>query len=231
MPTLRFWPRVASLGYGHLHQLPNARLVEGGEGVLFEDAELEIRGQEVVDVVARDAEGGLREIVGAEREELGLFGDLIGSQSGARQLDHGAHHVVDLGLLLREDLVGDAANDGGLVAHLLDGPDERNHDLGMRIAALQLDRDRGLDDGARLHLGNLRERDAEAASTQPEHGVLLVQLFNARQQRAQFLELGRARLGVYEVLNFDQQIFALGQELVQRRIDQADGDGQRLPWP
>ena len=129
-------------------------------------------------------------------EELGLFGDLIGGQGGARNLDHGAHLVVDLGLLLREDLIGHAANDGGLVAHLLDGADERDHDLGMRIAALQLDRDRGLDDGARLHLGDLRERDAEAASTQPEHGVLLVQLFNARQQRAQFLELGRARLGV-----------------------------------
>ena len=46
------------------------------------------------------------------------FGDLIGSQGSARQLDHGAHHVVDLVLLLREDLFGDAANDGRLVAHL-----------------------------------------------------------------------------------------------------------------
>ncbi len=163
-----------------------------------------------------------------KREELGLFGDLIGGEGGARQLDHGAHHVVDLRALLLEDLVGHAANDGRLVAHLLDGADERDHDLGMRIAALGLDCDRGLDDGARLHLGDLRERDAEAASAQPEHGVQLVQLFHASQQRAQFLELGRARLGVFKVLDFDQQVLALGQELVQRRIDGADGDGQRL---
>ena len=35
---LEVGPRVASLGRGHLHQLPNARLVEGGEGILLEDA-------------------------------------------------------------------------------------------------------------------------------------------------------------------------------------------------
>ena len=58
---------------------------------------LEIRRQEVVDVVARDAERGLRQVVGAEAEELGFFGDLIGGEGGARQFDHGADHVVDLG--------------------------------------------------------------------------------------------------------------------------------------
>ncbi len=130
-----------------------------------------------------------------------------------------------------EDFVGHAANDGGLVAHLLDGADERDHDLGMRIAALSLDRDRGLDDGARLHLGDLRERDAEAASAQPEHGVLLVQLFHASQQRPQLLELGRAGLGVFKVLDFDQQVFTFGKELVQRRIEQANGDRAATPWP
>jgi hypothetical protein len=90
----------------------------------------------------------------------------------------------------------------------------------MRIAALVLDRDGGLDNGANLHLGDLGEGDAETAAAQSEHGVLLVQLFDPRQQRAQFLELGRAGLGVCQVLNLDHQIFALGQELVQRRIDQ-----------
>ena len=114
------------------------------------------------------------------------------------------------------------------MAHLFDGADERNHDLEVRIAAVVLDVDRGLEDGARLHLGNLGERDAEAASAQAEHGVDLVQFLHAGQQRAQFLELGRARLGVFKVRDFDQQIFALGQELMQRRIEQADGDRQRF---
>ncbi len=79
-----------------------------------------------------------------------------------------------------------------------------------------------------LHLGDLGEGDAQAASAQSEHGVLLVQLLHPRQQRAQFLELGRAGLGVFQVLDLHHQILALGQELVQRRIDGADGDRQRL---
>ena len=79
-----------------------------------------------------------------------------------------------------------------------------------------------------LHLGDLGEGDAEAAAAQAEHGVHLVQLLDPRQQRAQFLELGRAGLGVFEVRDLDQQILALGQELVQRRIEQADGHRQRL---
>ena len=81
-----------------------------------------------------------------------------------------------------------------------------------------------------LHLGDLGERDAETAAAQPEHRILLVQLFNACQQRTQLLELGRAGLGIFEVLDFDQQVFPLGQELVQRRIEQANGDGQADPW-
>ena len=80
---LQVGPGVASLGSGHLDEDTDASLVEGGEGVLLEDALLDVGRQEVVDVVARDAEGGLREVVGAEAEELGFLGDLVGSEAGA----------------------------------------------------------------------------------------------------------------------------------------------------
>ena len=46
--------------------------------------------EEARGVVARDAEGRLRQIVGAEREELGRLGDFAGQQRGARQFDHRA---------------------------------------------------------------------------------------------------------------------------------------------
>ena len=48
------------------------------------------------------------------------------------------------------------------------------------------------------------------------------------REAAQFLELGRARLGVFKVLDFYKQILTLWQELVQRRIEQTDGDRQRF---
>ena len=54
-------------------------------------------------VVARQAEGRLGEVVGAEGEELGGLGDLAGAQRGARQLDHGADAVGDLDAALGRD--------------------------------------------------------------------------------------------------------------------------------
>ena len=47
-------------------------------------------GQEAASIIARKAHGGLRQVVGAERKELGDFGNLVREQRGARQLDHGA---------------------------------------------------------------------------------------------------------------------------------------------
>jgi len=81
--NLQIGPRVAPLGRGHLHQQAHARLIEGGEGILFEDACLDIGRQEVVDVVAGNAERGLRQVVGAEAEELGFLGDLVGGKGRA----------------------------------------------------------------------------------------------------------------------------------------------------
>src|SRR3546814_15196586 len=55
--------------------------------------------EEISGIVARQAEAGLGQVVGAEGEELGALGDLGGPQAGTRQLDHGADDVVDLDAL------------------------------------------------------------------------------------------------------------------------------------
>ena len=218
----------AALDGRHLDELADAVLIERGEGVLLEDSLGQVLGQELVDVVAREAEGGLGEVVGSEAEELGLLGDLVGDQSGAGKLDHGADEVFDAVLLFGEDFLGDAADDVGLILHLLEGGGERNHDLRNDGDALLLELERGLDDGARLHLGDLRVGDAETAATVAEHGVLLMQFLDAGEDDAQLLELGRAGLGELQLLDLDEKIFALGQELVERRIEGADGDRESL---
>src|ERR1035437_2797689 len=78
-------PRVASLGRGHLHQQPNARLVKGGKWILFEDACLHVSGQEVVDVVSRNSESRLGQIVRAEAEELSLLSYLVGGEGRSEE--------------------------------------------------------------------------------------------------------------------------------------------------
>src|ERR1019366_10196867 len=61
-------PGAASLFARHLDQLTNTLLVELGKRILLQDAQFEVRRKDLVDVVTREAEGGLREIVGTEAE-------------------------------------------------------------------------------------------------------------------------------------------------------------------
>ena len=61
----------------------------------MEDALRDVGGEELAGVVARQAERRLGQVVGAEGEELGVLGDLVGAQRGARQLDHGADQVLE----------------------------------------------------------------------------------------------------------------------------------------
>src|SRR3546814_9125791 len=81
------------------------------------------------DLVARQAEAGLGQVVGAEGEELGALGDLGGPQAGTRQLDHGADDVVDLDALAlahrRRDGVDELAQHLELLLHR----DQRAHAL------------------------------------------------------------------------------------------------------
>ena len=158
-------------------------------------------------------------------------GNLLGHQSGTRQLDHGSHQVIDRRALLLEDLLGDAADDVALVLHLLDAAGQRNHDLRIHVDALLLDIDGGLQNGARLHLGDLRIGDSQAAAAMAEHGVDFVQLFHACSSVRSSFSFGDLGLGDLELGDFDHQVFALGQELVQRRIERADGNREARPSP
>ena len=59
--NLEVGARVASLGRGGLHERAcTVSLIEGGEGIVLEDAVLEVGRQEVVDVVARRPAVGVR---------------------------------------------------------------------------------------------------------------------------------------------------------------------------
>ena len=86
----------AALLHGDCDQLPHPGLVELLEGVALEKIGAQVVGEELAfGVVAGEAQGHLGEVVGAEAEEVGLTGDLVGGQGGPRHLDHGADRVVD----------------------------------------------------------------------------------------------------------------------------------------
>mmetsp|Transcript_16591 Transcript_16591/g.40524 ORF Transcript_16591/g.40524 Transcript_16591/m.40524 type:complete len:452 (+) Transcript_16591:540-1895(+) len=206
----------------HLDELAHAVPVEHLEGVLGDDVVGEVRGQERAHVVARVPERHLRQVVGPEAEEVGHLGDLAGDERRAGDLDHCAHAELDPVLALGEHLLGHTAHEPRLVLELGDRPHKRHHDVGDRVAARGLYVERGLDDGAGLHLGDLGVDDAEAAPAQAEHGVHLGQLGDLVRHRVDGeLELVGHHLA--HVLHLP-----VGEELVEGGVEEANRDGARV---
>src|SRR5262249_19387662 len=105
---LEIVPRLAPALDRNLDELADAFTVERDERIDRQDALRRIGTEKARGVVAADAERGLGQIVGAEREEFRGFGDLAGEQRGARQLDHGADLIFDA----FPGLLGDRGSDG-----------------------------------------------------------------------------------------------------------------------
>src|SRR5690606_22154282 len=84
---------------GGLHERSNAGLVERREGILREDFVLQIVRKERANVIAGEPKGHLRQVVGPKAEELGVLGDFVCGEGGARNLDHGSDKVVKLDFL------------------------------------------------------------------------------------------------------------------------------------
>ncbi len=147
-------------------------------------------------------------------------GDLVGRQRGPWDLDHGADQVLDLDAGLLHLLLGH--RDGPLLDEdqLLDRADQRDHDLGQDGLTPLLDRDRGVDDRADLHLADLRIDDRQPAAAEAQHGIELVELLDA----------------LADLLGGDAELFrdlllapgVVGQEFVKRRVEQADRHGQAV---
>ena len=78
---------------GDAHQFANPGDIEGDERVVLENPEPLIGPDKARRVIARQAEDGLGQVVGAKAEELGGLGDFAGEQRRSRQLDHRADEV------------------------------------------------------------------------------------------------------------------------------------------
>jgi hypothetical protein len=170
-------------------------------------------------IVPADAERGLGQVVGAEGEELRRHRDVGGHQAGARQLDHGAHQIGDGLARFGLDLFGDGADAGVDDVELGPGGDQRDHHLGdRRRAGAAAGLHHRLEDGAGLHFGDLGVADGDAHAAMAEH-------------RVDFLELGDAVGELFGIDadglgHFPDLVGRTGEELVQRRVEQPDGDRQ-----
>ena len=201
-PELQVFLRASPPLHGDPHQVAHSALVEDLERVALEHAVLEVVGEELpFRVVAREPERRLRQVVRAEREEVGVLGDLVCADARTRELDHRAAQILDVVLL-----GGHGDGQRAQPAQLFGEGDERVHDLDeRRLSRLVLDGFRRADDRAHLHLVDLRELQPEPAAARAEHRVRLLELLDP------FPHLLRS-------------FFRRGQELVQRRVEQPDRD-------
>src|SRR5829696_608708 len=79
------------------HEPADARSVDRLERAAVQDLGLDVAVEEApLHVVAREPERCLREVVGSEREEVGVGGYPVRHEAGARQLDHRADREVEV---------------------------------------------------------------------------------------------------------------------------------------
>ncbi|GJE72628.1 hypothetical protein CHKEEEPN_4186 [Methylorubrum podarium] len=208
---------AAALG-ADLHEFAHALLIDRHERIDREDALLGVGPEEGGGVVAGNAERRLGQIVGAEGEELRGLGDLAGLERRPRQLDHRADLVFKLRPRLLRHGLGHGVDPGLDDVELHPREDERHHHLRRhRGAGVLGGLHRRLEDRAGLHLGDLGEGDGEPAAAEAEHRVVLGEFADAVAD----LVLRDAGRG----LDLADLLVGMRQELVQRRVEQADCDG------
>ena len=173
---------------------------------------------ELADVVAAEPERGLRQVVRAEREELGRLRDLAGRDGRARQLDHGAPlQVLQLDGLALQDVGRHRLQLVEHLAQLGSRRDQRDHDLDPRVEALLLHPGRRLADRADLHRVEAGLHDAQADAAQAEHRVRLVELVHLLEHALLLRDVLAALLAERDLHG---QLDLVRQELVQRRVEQ-----------
>ena len=199
--------RAAGLD-SHSHERPNAGLIKGGKGIFRQDLLVNVLQQEaLLSIITRDAEGHLRQVVGAEGEELRHLGDLAGGQGRARDLDHRAELIVDINALFRHDLLGLVQEGRLLNLQLVDMRGQRDHDLGLDHHTILGAVAGRFEDRAHLHAGQAGEVNAQADAAQAQHGIGFVHGLHGRQHRFLGGQLRRAGLGEAQFGHLDQQIF------------------------
>jgi len=222
--TLQHGVHHAALLDGDLDELANTTFINRLEGIALVDTEVLVLAEEDSRVITRETTSHLGKIVGTEGEEFSFLSDLVGGDGGAGDFDHGTDGVVELArhVVLGEDGLGGLDGVGlgegqfGLLA------DEGDHDFRSRGpgGVHTGDFDGSFHNGTDLHVVDLGVRDTETATAVAEHGVGLVEILDALGDGGGVdTELG----GEFALL-----LLLIGDELVERRVEEADGAGETL---
>ena len=205
--------------YRGFDQFTDAGCVNRHKRIHLDDALFEIFTQETGRIIAADAEGGLCQVIGAKREELRGFGDFPGRQAGARQLDHGANHKIDIHAGFILNLLANRLNARGNHFQFLWQGNKRHHDFRKwRLSGAPRYLCGSFKDCPGLHLGDFRIGNGKAHTAMAKHRVEFVQLVHPHAQRF--------HIGIDDCGDLGDFVIGMRQEFMQGRIKQADGHRQ-----
>ncbi|MPL94795.1 hypothetical protein SDC9_40953 [bioreactor metagenome] len=197
-------------------QLPHPLDVEDVERILGKDPLVDIGRHEAPGIVARQAIGHLRQVIGAEGQEMRVLGDLARPQRGPRRLHHHAEAIGELGLHLGAHGGRHRVDPGLDDLDLARGRDQRDHHLGHHLGAAPAGLDRRLEDRAGLHVVDLGHGHAKAHAAHAEHRVEFRKRLAAPRDLAQ--------RPVERLSQLAHPLAVVRQELMQRRVEEPDAD-------
>ena len=212
--ALEVGPLAAAVVHAVFNKFADTLHVDGLERIGIQDLCSKVVTHEGSHVVAGETEGHLGEVVGTEAEELCGAGHAVGGESSTRDFDHGAEMVCDVLAEVGLNLCLDAVADCLLEAELAGGDGDRDHDFGLRMHAFLDEFGRSLEDSPVLGFGDERIGDVETHSAVTHHRVHLVEFLAAV---VDFLNAHTKLLGEFGAL-----VFSLGNEFVERRVEQAE---------
>mmetsp|Transcript_21481 Transcript_21481/g.50696 ORF Transcript_21481/g.50696 Transcript_21481/m.50696 type:complete len:261 (+) Transcript_21481:453-1235(+) len=196
------------------------------EGIVVQNSGLHVLGNECARVISRDAHGHLGEIIGTVAEEAAQTlsirlvpkaSNLIRNDRRTGNFDHGADFISNIDLSYRANILRLAFDDQGLALKLLEISHQWYHDAWMWMATTLKMVGRSVHNGADLHLSEIFADDAQTATTQTEHGILLVKSLNVLLQ---LMHRVISEPGSDLVVD----LVFVRHKLMQRRVEQPNGD-------
>ena len=226
--NLEIGPRLAAFRHRQLHEFAHAFLVEYLEGVVFQDAHRVVVRQELVlGVFTAEREGRLRQVVGAEAEELGILCHATGAQAGAYHLEHAAELDADIDAVGQLDHLMDALDIAVDAQHLFHRRHLRHHDLGIDLDAFLGAQRGGFEDRLDLHRIQLGIGDAQTHAAMAEHRVDLGERAYLLERLLLLLDSVFFKVAVTELGHAAAKLGeAIGILHVQLRVEQLERLGQ-----
>ena len=159
------------------HQLAHPFHVKYLKGIVLQDAAFVVHRQKLVlCIFAREREGCLGQVVGAEREEVGLFSKAFSPHTGTDDFNHGAKTAIQLLARRCLNVCLDFINVSLDPLQFNRRTYLWHHHLRMNLQAVGGTFCLGLQDRADLHPIDLGEGDTKPYPAMPKHRVDLEQL-------------------------------------------------------